>query len=693
MSCWLYVTNLPNYFDEYGLIDLFKDVGKIRSVCIQKDNLLLKSQGFVKFDNEKYTKLGASKKDGKVIGNNAIRVYIVWNSKDTLTTVKISNLESTISTKELQDLFTPYGDIVDIRINNKNNSIYAYISFTKVEYALQASQEMNGQIIFGYNETLKVSLLNPDARNLKWKRNTFQYISVKLPNKNNIKNMDNYNNDSLLQFPNINNDKNSIHNKSRKYNRKSSKYSRNNKQRNNRYHSNSLMGPLQYYDNAGYSTYNIQHQTSSNNTNTSSSNGAPSVKSFQSNTSSIKSQHSSNNKLYNNNSNHNYNINHNNNNTNTPTYSNNAGSSPINSNTPINISPITPNNNYNASPFSYATPYYTIQTTPTNGNNNKHYSKRPTKLSPQNASPNVLTIPAFNAKLPNGSTTPVLIVTPPSYQASNNNLQAIQLTPQMMKYFSYTSPINASPINASPINASPINASPINASPLGTSPITPNYHPMFNMFTNNNPVSTPKSTHNQYNTNINQINNSNNNLNNISNVNVTSQTETKIIDDSSPSTQHRRKSTPTEIPQSITNEINDQQLNIDNNNNSSKISKKKKKKKKKNKHRRSDSNSSTNSSRSSKSNKSNKSRKKKKKKSFWTTEQQKLGDILYDLLKDHYPRKVGKIVGMLLRENTVNDINYLVSNTDLLAQKIQQYVQILYMHDKNRIKNSKNNIQ
>ena len=76
-------------------------------------------------------------------------------------------------------MFEPFGTIVDTRIIHctiENNAFYALISFSKVEYALQATQEMNGSIISA-NINLIVKLQNPDARNLKWKRDAFEYTS------------------------------------------------------------------------------------------------------------------------------------------------------------------------------------------------------------------------------------------------------------------------------------------------------------------------------------------------------------------------------------------------------------------------------------------------------------------------------------------------------------------------------------
>eukprot|EP01084_Bolivina_argentea_P111238 198555_1 len=193
MSTWIHVTNLPLYYDEYGLQDIFSDIGQIIAMNVTKNEMILKSTGFVQFSNPKHAKLAASKKDQTVIGNSAIRVYLIWMSKEDLSTIKVENIPLNISTVELENNFIPYGSIVDITIcknnttndekqdnNNTNNETYALISYCRVDYALQAVQEMNNTIL-GFGNPLTVNLVNPDARNLKWKRNSFEYKIIDIP--------------------------------------------------------------------------------------------------------------------------------------------------------------------------------------------------------------------------------------------------------------------------------------------------------------------------------------------------------------------------------------------------------------------------------------------------------------------------------------------------------------------------------
>ena len=185
MSTWIHITNLPLYYDDYGLQDIFSDIGQITATNVTKNNMIMKSTGFVQFANTKHAKLAASKKDQTVIANSAVRVYLLWTEKEDLSTIKVTNIEPQSTENDLEKYFDPYGGIVDIRIMNKNhnssnldddqkvteiddklkneNDLYALISFCRVDYALQAVQEMNGTII-GMGGALSVELVNPDAR-------------------------------------------------------------------------------------------------------------------------------------------------------------------------------------------------------------------------------------------------------------------------------------------------------------------------------------------------------------------------------------------------------------------------------------------------------------------------------------------------------------------------------------------------
>eukprot|EP00484_Ammonia_sp_Unknown_P019217 CAMPEP_0197036396 /NCGR_PEP_ID=MMETSP1384-20130603/13906_1 /TAXON_ID=29189 /ORGANISM="Ammonia sp." /LENGTH=667 /DNA_ID=CAMNT_0042466573 /DNA_START=33 /DNA_END=2032 /DNA_ORIENTATION=- len=182
MSQWIYVTNLPLYYDELSIQEMFSGLGQITATKIRKDALIFKSTALLQFAHSKYAKLAASKRDQTVIGKSAIRVFLVWCKKETLSTIKVLNIPPHSTPSDIEKYCNPYGDVVNIAVVSNNtanapDTAYALVSFSRVDYALLAAQEMD-QTIVASGAALSVQLLNPDARNLQWKRHSFEYVSL-----------------------------------------------------------------------------------------------------------------------------------------------------------------------------------------------------------------------------------------------------------------------------------------------------------------------------------------------------------------------------------------------------------------------------------------------------------------------------------------------------------------------------------
>ncbi|ETO18041.1 hypothetical protein RFI_19254, partial [Reticulomyxa filosa] len=127
-----------------------------------------------------------------------LRVGVVWCPKETLSTIKVSNVSSLYlytkcmyvytnvitsksgsSEEELRGCFGEYGEIVDMRfgkevqkdgkLNGKrkaNTKLIAWISFAQIDQALNACREMRNSVISCANDDsgLCVQLINPDSR-------------------------------------------------------------------------------------------------------------------------------------------------------------------------------------------------------------------------------------------------------------------------------------------------------------------------------------------------------------------------------------------------------------------------------------------------------------------------------------------------------------------------------------------------
>eukprot|EP01083_Nonionella_stella_P070228 187804_1 len=201
MSTWIYVTNLPLYYDELSVKDIFNGIGQILSIKLAKDQLIHKCTAMVEFSQTKHAKMAASKKDHTVLHhtNNdthkqhklGIRVFVIWCPVETVSTVRCYNIDPSCTNIELEKYFNPFGDIVNVQImdNQIQSKPYALISFSRVDYALRAVQEMNGTMI-GLGGALCVELVNVDARNLQWKRHSFEYISLNYQASNALNSID-----------------------------------------------------------------------------------------------------------------------------------------------------------------------------------------------------------------------------------------------------------------------------------------------------------------------------------------------------------------------------------------------------------------------------------------------------------------------------------------------------------------------
>ncbi|ETO30428.1 hypothetical protein RFI_06692 [Reticulomyxa filosa] len=194
MSVWIQITNLPYNYCENDVYNMFGEAGTVRQVLTEKVSLF-KSIALVQFFNSGSARSAACKKDQTVLGGVVIRVKIVWCLKETITTIKVSNLplyatkkdaiylplvlqttnifcliptlvafkkkKRTASELEVHDYFVPFGDIIDVRFDkpltcpgqpqganncdNKQttNNKTGFISFARVDYALRACNEMD----------------------------------------------------------------------------------------------------------------------------------------------------------------------------------------------------------------------------------------------------------------------------------------------------------------------------------------------------------------------------------------------------------------------------------------------------------------------------------------------------------------------------------------------------------------------
>jgi len=98
--------------------------------------------------------------------------------KDNTTNLFIKNLPKDITSKDLYDLFVKFGNIISIKLKQKDNNEcmgYGYVNFEKVEDAQKAIESLNNSDFKG--KTILVSIFY--SKNKRNDEDKFQLITLK----------------------------------------------------------------------------------------------------------------------------------------------------------------------------------------------------------------------------------------------------------------------------------------------------------------------------------------------------------------------------------------------------------------------------------------------------------------------------------------------------------------------------------
>ncbi|KKZ67344.1 hypothetical protein EMCG_06963 [[Emmonsia] crescens] len=133
------VENLPSGVTETRVRQFFRDCGKINSLKLHSRKGDLPS-AVVEFDTREDA-LSAQTRDQRTFEDQAISVHIGAN-----TTLFVTNFPPTADEAYVRDLFTPYGEIVDIRfpsLKYNTHRRFCYVQFQTAS-AAHAATELNG---------------------------------------------------------------------------------------------------------------------------------------------------------------------------------------------------------------------------------------------------------------------------------------------------------------------------------------------------------------------------------------------------------------------------------------------------------------------------------------------------------------------------------------------------------------------
>ncbi|XP_061834276.1 ELAV-like protein 1-B isoform X1 [Nerophis lumbriciformis] len=176
----LIVNYLPQSMNQDDLRTLFSNVGELESAKLIRDKVAGNSlgYGFVNFVNASDAERAISSLNGLRLQSKTIKVSFARPSSDTIkdANLYISGLPRNLGQQELEDMFTPYGHIINSRVlvdqASGDHSLclsrgVAFIRFDKKAEAEDAVKHLNGYTPAGSLEPITVKFAaNPNqARN------------------------------------------------------------------------------------------------------------------------------------------------------------------------------------------------------------------------------------------------------------------------------------------------------------------------------------------------------------------------------------------------------------------------------------------------------------------------------------------------------------------------------------------------
>ncbi|OAF70518.1 hypothetical protein A3Q56_01731 [Intoshia linei] len=178
----LFLSNIAYNVEEAQIRKALEKCKGITSVQIVRDNFTLKSKGFgyLKFESNEY-KEAALKYDRTPVGGRPLYVSLLKEDKTKPNSFKYSTIKEDnkvfikylppdMTSSKLEELFSKFGDILNVRLitfKDGQSKGIAYIDFKTSEFANKAVENMNGKEI--ENKQLFVAISDPPAKSLQKK--------------------------------------------------------------------------------------------------------------------------------------------------------------------------------------------------------------------------------------------------------------------------------------------------------------------------------------------------------------------------------------------------------------------------------------------------------------------------------------------------------------------------------------------
>lgn len=164
----LIINYLPQTMTQDEIKDLFSSIGAIESCKLVRDKATGQSlgYGFVNFNRTEDAEKAVKTMNGLRLQNKTIKVSFARPSSESIkfSNLYISNLPSTMTQQELENLFSDFGCIISSKIlcNPKEGTAKSvgFIRFDQRSEAEMAISKLNGTIPKGFTEPINVKFAN-----------------------------------------------------------------------------------------------------------------------------------------------------------------------------------------------------------------------------------------------------------------------------------------------------------------------------------------------------------------------------------------------------------------------------------------------------------------------------------------------------------------------------------------------------
>jgi len=163
-KCNLIVNYIPNVYSEEDLRQLFAPYGEIESckLIVDKQTGHSLGYGFVKYFKEEDAERAIEELSGRQVENKRLKVALARPSSPSIqnTNLYISNLPPHLNAEALEDIFRPYGDIVESRVlvdhQTGSSKGVGFVRFSTHDQALEAIRQVNNMQLPGAEKPLLV---------------------------------------------------------------------------------------------------------------------------------------------------------------------------------------------------------------------------------------------------------------------------------------------------------------------------------------------------------------------------------------------------------------------------------------------------------------------------------------------------------------------------------------------------------